>query len=142
MTTMQQTLAILKPDVVAKNLIGQICTKIEANHLKIIAITMKHLTKLDAKEFYAIHSERAFFNDLINFMTSGPVVILALQGENAVDKYRELMGATNPKEALPNTIRAAFASSIEANAVHGSDSVANAITEINYFFAKINLHTL
>ncbi|MCC2624614.1 MAG: nucleoside-diphosphate kinase [Burkholderiales bacterium] len=130
----QRTLSIIKPDAVSKNLVGKIYTRFEENGLKVIAAKMKHLTVPDAEGFYAIHKERPFFRDLVTFMVSGPVMIQVLEGENAVDKHREIMGATDPKQAAPGTIRADFASSIDENAVHGSDSEANAQTEINYFF--------
>lgn len=130
----ERTLSIIKPDAVAKNVIGKIYSRFESNGLKIIAAKMKHLTREEAEGFYAVHKERPFFADLVAFMTSGPVMIQVLEGENAVAKNRELMGATNPKEAAPGTIRADFASSIDANAVHGSDSLANAAIEVAYFF--------
>jgi nucleoside-diphosphate kinase len=130
----EQTLSIIKPDAVAKNVIGKIYSRFEDNDLKIIKAKMVHLTQSEAEGFYAVHKERPFFNDLVSFMTSGPVMIQALEGENAVLKNRELMGATNPKEADPGTIRADFAESIDANAVHGSDSLENAKIEIQYFF--------
>ena len=132
--TMEQTLSIIKPDAVAKNVIGEIYTRFEKANLKIIKAMMVHLTKEEAEGFYAVHKERPFFNDLVKFMTSGPVMIQALEGDNAVLKNRELMGATNPKEADIGTIRADFADSIDANAVHGSDSLENAKIEIEYFF--------
>lgn len=132
----ERTLSIIKPDAVAKNVIGQIYSRFEDNGLKIIAAKMKHLSRAEAEGFYAVHKERPFFADLVAFMTSGPVVVQVLEGENAVVKNRELMGATNPKEAAPGTIRADFASSIDANAVHGSDSLANAATEIAFFFTE------
>jgi len=132
--TMEQTLSIIKPDAVAKNVIGEIYTRFEKANLKIVKAMMVHLTKEEAEGFYAVHKERPFFNDLVTFMTSGPVMIQALEGDNAVLKNRELMGATNPKEADPGTIRADFADSIDANAVHGSDSLENAKIEIEYFF--------
>ena len=132
--TMEQTLSIIKPDAVAKNVIGEIYTRFEKANLKIIKAMMVHLTKEEAEGFYAVHKERPFFNDLVTFMTSGPVMIQALEGDNAVLKNRELMGATNPKEADAGTIRADFADSIDANAVHGSDSLENAKIEIEYFF--------
>ena len=131
---MEQTLSIIKPDAVAKNVIGEIYTRFEKANLKIIKAMMVHLTKEEAEGFYAVHKERPFFNDLVTFMTSGPVMIQALEGDNAVLKNRELMGATNPKEADAGTIRADFADSIDANAVHGSDSLENAKIEIEYFF--------
>jgi nucleoside-diphosphate kinase len=132
--TIEQTLSIIKPDAVAKNVIGEIYTRFEKANLKIIKAMMVHLSKEEAEGFYAVHKERPFFNDLVTFMTSGPVMIQALEGSNAVLKNRELMGATNPKEADAGTIRADFADSIDANAVHGSDSLENAKIEIEYFF--------
>ena len=132
----ERTLSIIKPDAVAKNIIGKIYSRFESNGLKIVAAKMKHLTREEAEGFYAVHKERPFFTDLVKFMTSGPVMIQVLEGENAVAKNRELMGATNPKEAAPGTIRADFASSIDANAVHGSDSLANAAIEVAYFFGE------
>jgi len=132
--TMEQTLSIIKPDAVAKNVIGEIYTRFEKANLKIVKAMMVHLSKEEAEGFYAVHKERPFFNDLVTFMTSGPVMIQALEGDNAVLKNRELMGATNPKEADAGTIRADFADSIDANAVHGSDSLENAKIEIEYFF--------
>lgn len=131
----QRTLSIIKPDAVSKNLIGKIYTKFEENGLKIIAAKMKHLTELDVDNFYAIHRAQPFFKDLLQFMTSGPVMIQVLEGTNAVQQHREIMGATNPKQAAAGSIRADFASSINENAVHGSDSESNAVVEINYFFA-------
>ncbi len=130
----ERTISIIKPDAVAKNVIGQIYTRFENAGLKIVAAKMAHLSKAEAEGFYAVHKERPFFNDLVSFMTSGPVMIQVLEGENAVLKNRELMGATNPKDAAPGTIRADFAESIDANAVHGSDSLENAAIEIKYFF--------
>ena len=130
----EQTLSIIKPDAVAKNVIGKIYSRFEDNGLKIAQAKMAHLSKEDAEGFYAVHKERPFFNDLVTFMTSGPVMIQVLEGDNAVLKNRELMGATNPQEAAPGTIRADFAESIDANAVHGSDSLENAKIEIEYFF--------
>jgi len=132
--TIEQTLSIIKPDAVSKNVIGEIYTRFEKANLKIVKAMMVHLTKEEAEGFYAVHKERPFFNDLVKFMTSGPVMIQALEGDNAVLKNRELMGATNPKEADAGTIRADFADSIDANAVHGSDSLENAKIEIEYFF--------
>jgi nucleoside-diphosphate kinase len=132
--TIEQTLSIIKPDAVAKNVIGEIYTRFEKANLKIIKAMMVHLSTEEAEGFYAVHKERPFFNDLVKFMTSGPVMIQALEGDNAVLKNRELMGATNPKEADAGTIRADFADSIDANAVHGSDSLENAKIEIEYFF--------
>jgi nucleoside-diphosphate kinase len=132
----ERTLSIIKPDAVAKNVIGKIYTRFESNGLKIVAARMAQLSQAEAEGFYAVHKERPFFNDLVKFMISGPVMIQALEGENAVAKNRELMGATNPKEAAAGTIRADFAESIDANAVHGSDSAENAAIEIAYFFGK------
>ena len=132
--TMEQTLSIIKPDAVAKNVIGEIYTRFEKADLKIVKAMMVHLSKEEAEGFYAVHKERPFFNDLVTFMTSGRVMIQTLEGDNAVLKNRELMGATNPKEADAGTIRADFADSIDANAVHGSDSLENAKIEIEYFF--------
>ena len=130
----EKTISIIKPDAVEKNVIGEIYSRFEKNGLKVVAAKMKQLSKEDAEGFYAVHKERPFFNDLVSFMTSGPVMIQVLEGENAVLKNRELMGATNPKEAAAGTIRADFAESIDANAVHGSDSLENAAIEIAYFF--------
>ena len=132
----ERTLSIIKPDAVAKNVIGKIYSRFESNGLKIVAAKMKHLTREEAEGFYAVHKERPFFAERVKFMTSGPVMVQVLEGENAVAKNRELMGATNPKEAAPGTIRADFASSIDANAVHGSDSLANAAIEVAYFFGE------
>ncbi len=130
----ERTLSIIKPDAVAKNVIGKIYSRFEDNGLKIVAAKMARLTRQDAEGFYAVHRARPFFNALVEFMISGPVMIQALEGENAVLKNRELMGATNPKDAAPGTIRADFADSIDANAVHGSDAVETAAVEIKYFF--------
>ena len=130
----ERTLSIIKPDAVAKNVIGQIYTRFENAGLKIVAAKMTHLTKAEAEGFYAVHAARPFFNDLVKFMISGPVMITALEGDNAVLNHRDLMGATNPKESAAGTIRADFAESIDANAVHGSDSTDNAAIEIKYFF--------
>ena len=132
----ERTLSIIKPDAVAKNIIGKIYSRFEGNGLRIVAAKMKHLSREEAEGFYAVHKERPFFAELVKFMTSGPVMVQVLEGENAVAKNRELMGATNPKEAAPGTIRADFASSIDANAVHGSDSLANAAIEVAYFFGE------
>lgn len=132
----ERTLSIIKPDAVAKNVIGKIYSRFESNGLKIVAAKMAQLSQGEAEGFYAVHKERPFFKDLVKFMISGPVMIQVLEGENAVTKNRELMGATNPKEAAAGTIRADFAESIDANAVHGSDSAENAATEIAYFFGK------
>jgi len=133
---MQQTLSIIKPDAVKKNVIGKIIDRFESNGLKIAAMKKIQLSQADAEAFYAVHSERPFFKDLVEFMISGPVVVMVLEGEDAVLKNRELMGATNPAEAAEGTIRRDFAESIDANAVHGSDSLENAEIEINFFFAK------
>lgn len=135
----ENTLSIIKPDAVAKSVIGQIYTRFEQAGLNIVAAKMMHLTRQQAEGFYAVHKERPFFNDLVTFMISGPVMIQVLRGENAVLKHRDIMGATNPKEAAPGTIRADFAESIDANAVHGSDSADNAATEIAYFFEPSDL---
>ncbi|MDC7805286.1 nucleoside-diphosphate kinase [Luteimonas sp BLCC-B24] len=131
---LERTLSIVKPDAVAKNVIGEIYSRFEKAGLKIVAAKYKQLTREEAEGFYAVHKERPFFGALVEFMTSGPVMIQALEGENAVALHRELLGATNPKDAAPGTIRADFADSIDANAAHGSDSVENAQTEIAYFF--------
>ena len=139
--SVERTLSIIKPDAVAKSVIGQIYTRFEQAGLQIIAAKMTHLSRAEAEAFYAVHAERPFFNDLVNCMISGPVMIQVLQGDNAVMVHREIMGATNPKEAAPGTIRADFADSIDANAVHGSDSLENAQTEIAFFFAQNDLHT-
>ncbi|MCE3047696.1 nucleoside-diphosphate kinase [Helicobacter kayseriensis] len=133
---MEQTLSIIKPDAVSKNCIGKIIDRFESNHLRVAAIKKIQLTTDQAQSFYAIHKERPFFSSLVEFMTSGPVIVMVLEGENAVSKNRDLMGATNPQEAKAGTIRADFASSIEANAVHGSDSLENANNEIAFFFKK------
>ncbi|MCE3038083.1 nucleoside-diphosphate kinase [Helicobacter anatolicus] len=133
---MEQTLSIIKPDAVKKGVIGKIIDRFESNGLRIAAMKKISLSLQDAQQFYAIHRERPFFNDLVQFMISGPVVVMVLEGEGAVAKNRALMGATNPKEADKGTIRADFADSIDANAVHGSDSLENAKIEINFFFAK------
>ena len=133
---MEQTLSIIKPDAVKKNVIGKIVDRFESNGLRIPAMKKVQLSECDAQEFYAIHKSRPFFNDLVAFMVSGPVVVMVLEGLNAVAKNRELMGATNPKEAAAGTIRADFAESIDANAVHGSDSLENAEKEIRFFFAE------
>ena len=131
---MEQTLSIIKPDAVKKNVIGKILSRFESAGLKIVACKLKHLTQTEAEGFYAEHKERPFFNDLVAFMTSGPVSIQVLEGKNAITLNRKLMGATNPKEAEEGTIRSDFAESIDANAVHGSDSASSASREINYFF--------
>ncbi len=130
----ERTLSIIKPDAVAKNVIGEIYSRFEKAGLQIVAAKMLHLTQEQAEGFYAEHKDRGFFRDLVAFMTSGPVMVQVLEGDNAIAGNRELMGATNPKEAAPGTIRADFAESIDANAVHGSDSPASAEREIAYFF--------
>ena len=131
---MERTLSIIKPDAVAKNVIGEIYSRFEGAGFKIVAAKMLHLDEIMAGGFYAVHQDRPFFKDLIAFMTSGPVIVQVLEGENAVAKHREIMGATNPKEAASGTIRADFAESLDENAVHGSDSIENAAIEIAYFF--------
>ena len=130
----EQTLSIIKPDGVQKNLIGEIYSRFEKAGLEIVAARMMHLTKEQAGGFYAVHKERPFYNDLVSYMTSGPVIVQALQGENAIAKNRDIMGATNPADADPGTIRADFAASIEENVVHGSDAAETAANEIAYFF--------
>lgn len=139
--TTERTLSILKPDAVAKNLIGSIYSRLEDNGLKIIAAKMLHLTRAEAEDFYGIHRERPFFKALVSFMSSGPVMIQVLEGDNAISHYRDLMGATNPKEAAAGTIRADFADSIDENIVHGSDSAENAKTEIAFFFANDEIYS-
>ncbi|MBD3609959.1 MAG: nucleoside-diphosphate kinase [Gammaproteobacteria bacterium] len=131
----ERTISIIKPDAVAKNVIGKIYSRFETNGLQIVAAKMKHLSQADAEGFYAVHKERPFFADLVSFMTSGPVMIQVLEGEDAVAKNRKIMGATNPAEAAEGTIRADFAETIDENAVHGSDSLENAKIEIDYFFS-------
>jgi len=135
----ERTISIIKPDAVAKNVIGEIYTRFEKAGLKVVAAKMKHLSQTEAEGFYAVHKARPFFKDLVSFMTSGPVMIQVLEGEGAVAKNREIMGATNPKDAAKGTIRADFAVSIDENAVHGSDSLENAAIEIAYFFAATEL---
>ena len=130
----ERTLSIIKPDAVAKNAVGQILSRFEAANLQVVALKMQQLTQAQAEGFYAEHSERPFFKDLVAFMTSGPVSVQVLEGEGAILKNRDLMGATNPKEADAGTIRADFATSIDANAVHGSDSETSAAREVSYFF--------
>jgi nucleoside-diphosphate kinase len=132
--SVERTLSIIKPDAVAKNVIGEIYSRFEKAGLKIVAAKMQHLSRAEAEGFYAVHRQRPFFDDLVEFMTSGPIMIQALEGENAIALNRELMGATNPADADAGTIRADFANSIEANAVHGSDGPDTARTEIAYFF--------
>ena len=137
----ERTLSIIKPDAVKKNAIGQIVARFESAGLKVIAMRMQHLSRAQAEGFYAVHRERPFFKDLVDFMISGPVVVQALEGENAIARNRELMGATDPKKADKGTIRADFADSIDANAVHGSDAPDTAAVEIAYFFAGTDIHT-
>ena len=137
----ERTLSIVKPDAVAKNVIGEIYSRFERAGLKIVAAKMTWLAQADAEGFYAVHRGRPFFADLVEFMTSGPVMIQVLEGENAIAKNRDLMGATDPKKAAPGTIRADFALSIDANAVHGSDAPETARTEIAYFFPTLEIHS-
>ena len=139
--TVERTLSIIKPDAVAKNVIGQIYSRFESAGLKIVASRMMHLSRKEAEGFYAVHSARPFFKDLVEFMISGPVVVQALEGENAIATHRDLMGATDPKKAAPGTIRADFADSIDANAVHGSDALETAAVEIAYFFPALNVYS-
>ena len=136
----ERTLSIIKPDAVKKNVIGKICARFEAAGLRIAAARMTHLSRAQAEGFYAVHRERPFFGDLVKFMTSGPVVIQVLEGEGAIQKNRDLMGATDPKKAAPGTIRADFADSIDANAVHGSDAPETAAVEVAFFFAGMNVY--
>lgn len=137
----ERTLSIIKPDAVAKNVIGKIYSRFETNGLKIIASKMVWLSPQEAGEFYAVHKARPFFQELVDFMISGPVMIQVLEGEDAINKNRELMGATDPKKAEPGTIRADFAKSIDANAVHGSDGVETANAEIDFFFPRMNVYS-
>jgi nucleoside-diphosphate kinase len=137
----ERTLSIIKPDAVAKNVIGEIFARFEKAGLKIIAARMVHLSKSDAEGFYAVHKGRPFFDDLVTFMISGPVMIQVLEGNNAIQKNRDLMGATDPKKADKGTIRADFAQSIDANAVHGSDAPETAKTEISYFFPQSQVYS-
>ncbi len=137
---MERTLSIIKPDATAKNVIGKIVARFEEEGLNIAAIRKIHMSKKVAEGFYAVHKERPFFGELTDFMSSGPSVVLVLEGDNAVAKNREIMGATNPKEAAPNTLRALYADSIGENAVHGSDSLENAAIEIAYFFRDTEIH--
>jgi len=137
----ERTLSIIKPDAVAKNVIGQIYSRFESNGLKIIAARMMHLSQAEAEQFYAVHRARPFFNDLVKFMTSGPVMVQVLEGDEAIKKNRDLMGATDPKKAEKGTIRADFADSIDANAVHGSDAAETAAVEIGFFFPGMNVYS-
>ena len=137
----ERTLSIIKPDAVAKNVIGQIYARFEAAGLKVVAAKLAHLSRGEAEAFYGVHKERPFFTDLVSFMISGPVMIQALEGENAILKNRDLMGATDPKKAAAGTIRADFAESIDANAVHGSDAVETAQAEIAFFFPGMNIYS-
>src|SRR5213078_1384840 len=137
---LERTLSIIKPDAVKKNVIGQVLARLEKAGLRIVAARMMHLSRAEAEGFYAVHRERPFFKDLVEFMISGPVLVQVLEGDNAIAKNRELMGATDPAKAAKGTIRADFADSIDANAVHGSDSVENARTEVSYFFKPEQIH--
>lgn len=137
----ERTLSIIKPDAVAKNVIGQIYSRFEQAGLKVVAARMTQLSKAQAEGFYAVHKERPFFGELVAFMISGPVMIQVLEGDNAIQKNRDLMGATDPKKAAKGTIRADFADSIDANAVHGSDSPETAATEVAYFFPALEVHS-
>ena len=137
----ERTLSIIKPDAVAKNVIGQIYSRFEGSGLKIIAARMVHLSRNDAEGFYAVHRQRPFFNDLVSFMISGPVMVQVLEGDGAIQKNRDLMGATDPKKAARGSIRAEFADSIDANAVHGSDAPETAAAEIAYFFPTLNIYS-
>src|SRR5690349_14186645 len=137
----ERTLSIIKPDAVAKNVIGRIYTRFEDAGLKIVAAEMRRLSRAEAEGFYAVHRERPFFKPLIEFMISGPVMVQALEGDDAIARHRELMGATDPKKAAPGTIRAEFAQSIDANAVHGSDGPETAETEIEFFFPTQDIHS-
>ncbi len=137
----QRTLSIIKPDAVAKNVIGQIIARFEGAGLKVVAGRLVHLSAAEAGQFYAVHKERPFFKDLVEFMTSGPVFVQVLEGEDAIAKNRDLMGATDPKKAAPGTIRADFAESIDANAVHGSDAPETAAVEVAFFFPGMNIYS-
>jgi nucleoside-diphosphate kinase len=139
--TVERTLSIIKPDAVARNVIGQIYARFEAAGLNIVAARMMQLSKAQAEGFYAVHRERPFFRDLVKFMTSGPIIVQVLEGDGAIQRNRDLMGATDPKQAAAGTIRADFADSIDANAVHGSDGPTTAATEIAYFFAAVDIHS-
>ncbi len=137
----ERTLSIIKPDAVAKNVIGQIYSRFEGSGLRIVAARMLHLSRAEAEGFYAVHRQRPFFNDLVNFMISGPVIAQVLEGDSAIQKNRDLMGATDPKKAAKGSIRADFADSIDANAVHGSDGIETAAIEIAYFFPTLNIYS-
>ena len=137
----ERTLSIIKPDAVAKNIIGEIYSRFESNGLKIVAARMMHLSQSEAEQFYAVHRERPFFRDLVKFMTSGPVMIQVLEGDDAIKKNRDLMGATDPKKAEKGTIRGDFADNIDANAVHGSDAAETAQVEIAYFFPALDVYS-
>jgi len=137
----ERTLSIIKPDAVAKNVVGQIYSRFEGAGLKVVAARMMHLSREQAGAFYAVHKERPFYRDLVDFMTSGPVMIQVLEGENAIQKNRDLMGATDPRKAAPGSIRADFADSIDANAVHGSDGIDTARAEVAFFFATLDVHS-
>jgi len=137
----ERTLSIIKPDAVAKNVIGKIYSRFEDAGLKVIAARMMQLSRADAEGFYAVHRERPFFKDLVDFMISGPVMVQVLEGEGAIQKNRDLMGATDPRKAAPGTIRADFADSIDANAVHGSDAAETARAEVAFFFPAMNIHS-
>jgi len=137
----ERTLSIIKPDAVAKNVIGEIYSRFEKNGLKIIAARMRQLSRAEAESFYGVHRERPFFKDLVDFMVSGPIMVQVLEGDNAIAKNRELMGATDPKKADKGTIRADFADSIDANAVHGSDSEQTAAVEVAFFFPSLEIHS-
>lgn len=139
--SVERTLSIIKPDAVAKNVIGQIVSRFEAKGLKVIAARLIQLSRADAERFYAVHSARPFFKDLVDFMISGPVFVQALEGENAIQTNRDLMGATDPKKAEKGTIRADFADSIDANAVHGSDAPETAANEVAFFFPGMNVYS-
>jgi nucleoside-diphosphate kinase len=138
---LERTLSIIKPDAVKKNVVGQILARFEGAGLRVVAARMKHLSRAEAEGFYAVHRERPFFKDLVEFMISGPVLVQVLEGENAIARNRDLMGATDPKKAAKGTIRADFAASIDANAVHGSDAPETARFEIGYFFAASEIHS-
>lgn len=138
---LERTLSIIKPDAVAKNVIGQIYSRFEGAGLKIVAAKMIHLSRQEAEQFYGVHKGRPFFNDLVSFMISGPVIVQALEGENAIARHRELMGATDPKKAEKGTIRADFADSIDANAVHGSDAAETAAAEVAFFFPGMSVYS-